>query len=59
MKELVFHRSLLPAMEKMGVAAAAEVEMETLAERLCREVTGSDSVLIGRSEIVAWSRARP
>ena len=47
--------SLLPAMEKLGVATAAEVDIETLAERLRREVTASGSVIIGRSEIGVWS----
>jgi ubiquinone/menaquinone biosynthesis C-methylase UbiE len=48
--------SLLPAMERLGVTTAAEVDIETLAERLRREVTASDSVIIGRSEIGVWSR---
>jgi hypothetical protein len=48
--------SLLPAMEKMGVAMAVEVEVETLAERLRREGTVSGSVIVGRSEVGAWSR---
>lgn len=47
--------SLLPAMEKLGVATAAEVDIETLAERLRREVAASGSVIIGRSEIGVWS----
>lgn len=50
---------LLPAMERFGVAASGEVEVETLAERLRQEVTASDSVIIGRSEIGAWSRVSP
>lgn len=47
--------TLLPTMEQLGVATAAEVEVATLAERLRREVTASGSVIIGRSEIGAWS----
>jgi SAM-dependent methyltransferase len=48
---------LLPTMEQLGVATAAEVEAATLAERLCREAIASGSVIIGRSEIGAWSHA--
>ena len=48
--------AVLPTMEKLGVATAAEVEVTTLAERLCQEVAESDCVIIGRSEIGAWSR---
>jgi SAM-dependent methyltransferase len=48
--------SLLPTMEHLGIATGAEVEIATLAERLQREVTASKHMIIGRSEIVAWSR---
>ncbi len=48
--------SLLPAIEKGGIATAAEVDMETLAERMFREVTTNGSMIIGRSEVGAWSR---
>jgi ubiquinone/menaquinone biosynthesis C-methylase UbiE len=48
--------SLLPMMEQLGVATAAEVEIATLGQRLQREVTASEHMIIGRSEIVAWSR---
>lgn len=48
--------SLLPAMEKLGVTTAAEVDIESLAERMRQEVTACGSVIIGRSEIGAWSR---
>ena len=47
--------SLVPAMERLGVATAAEVEIATLTERLCHEVTTNGSVIIGRSEIATWS----
>jgi len=51
--------SLLPAMEQLGVVTAAEVEAATLTERLRREVNASGSVIIGRSEIGAWSHVQP
>lgn len=48
--------TLLPAMEKFGLATATEVDVATLAERMTQEVAQSDSVIFGRSEIGAWSR---
>lgn len=48
--------SLVPTMERLGVATAAEVEAATLAERMRQEVSAIGSVIIGRSEIGAWSR---
>ena len=48
--------TLLPAMEKFGVATADEVDVATLAERMTQEVVQANSVIIGRSEIGAWSR---
>ena len=47
--------SLLPMMEQLGIATAAEVEIATLAQRLQREVAASEHMIIGRSEIAAWS----
>jgi SAM-dependent methyltransferase len=48
--------SLLPEMEKHGVTTAAEVDIETLAERMAREIAASRSVIVWRSEIGAWTR---
>jgi len=48
--------SILPAMEGAGVARAAEVEIATLKERMRREVTEKGSVVVGRSEVGAWTR---
>ena len=47
--------SLVPTMERLGIATAAEVEIATLTKRLCHEVTTNASVIIGRSEIATWS----
>jgi len=49
-------RTMLPEMERLGVVKASEVDIETLAERLQREVTAGGGIIIGRSEIGAWSR---
>jgi len=48
--------SLLPTMVELGVATAAEVDLETFRDRLLREVTANRSVIVGRSEIGAWTR---
>ena len=50
--------TLLPAMEKFGVATAAEVDVATLAERMTQELAQTNSVIFGRSEVGAWSRAQ-
>jgi ubiquinone/menaquinone biosynthesis C-methylase UbiE len=49
-------RSLVPAMEKFGVATAEEIRVDDLSERLVAEAISTQSVLIDRSEIGAWSR---
>jgi SAM-dependent methyltransferase len=49
-------RSLLPLMEKFGVASTAEVEIETLRERLENEVVGQNGVIVSPSLIGAWVR---
>jgi len=48
--------SLLPVMEQLGIATAADLEIATLAQRLQREVAASEHMIIGRSEIAAWSQ---
>jgi len=48
--------SLAPEMERLGVATAGEVESQTLAERVLAELIATSSVIVGRSEIGAWSR---
>ena len=48
--------TLLPAMEKFGIATAVEVDVPTLAERMTQEVAQTNSVIIGRSEVGAWTR---
>jgi hypothetical protein len=50
---------MLPDMERLGVATAGEVEIATLAARLGREVAEGGGVIVGRSEIGAWSRTWP
>jgi ubiquinone/menaquinone biosynthesis C-methylase UbiE len=49
-------RSLLPAMERLGVASAAEVEIDSLARRIRDEVVAQDGVIIAPLLIGAWAR---
>ena len=48
--------SLLPAIERLRVATADEVDIRTLRDRLWEEVTSEDRVVVGRSEIGIWTR---
>jgi len=49
--------TLVSEMERLGIATASEVDAETLAERVLDEVVQCAGVVVGRSEIGAWSRA--
>ncbi len=49
-------RTLLPEMERLGVATPEEVGIETLADRMMSEALANGCVLIGRMEIGAWCR---
>ena len=43
-------------MERLGVATAGELGMQTLVERITQEMAANRSVIIGRAEIGAWTR---
>jgi SAM-dependent methyltransferase len=47
--------SLASEMERLGVAKASDLDADTLAGRVLEEAIATDSVIIGRSEIGAWS----
>lgn len=49
-------QSLLPAMEKLKIAGAAEVGMSTLAQRIRDEVVALKGVVFSAGFIGAWSR---
>lgn len=49
-------RSLLPMAERLGVATAAEVEIDTLAERLRKEAVEHNACMMPPLLIGAWSR---
>lgn len=48
--------TLLPEMERLGVATASEVGIETMAERLKSEAMNTSSVFVGHHQIAAWAR---
>jgi hypothetical protein len=50
--------TLLPEMERLGVATAAEVGVKTLAERMRNEAIAIGRVMVGYSDIGAWSRVQ-
>ena len=47
--------TLNPTMERLGVATSAEIDYDTLAERMTAQARANSSVIVGRSEIGAWS----
>jgi len=48
--------TILPEMERLGIATAAEVDFPTLSRRVRDEAMRRSSVLIGRMEVGAWTR---
>ncbi|MCU1276406.1 MAG: hypothetical protein JWO48_3837 [Bryobacterales bacterium] len=49
-------RTLLPSLEKLGLATAADVDVETLTRRLSDEVAASNGTVVGPSLVGATSR---
>jgi 2-polyprenyl-3-methyl-5-hydroxy-6-metoxy-1,4-benzoquinol methylase len=47
---------LAPTMEQQGVATAAEIGSDTLADRVEQAVAAGGGIVIGRAEIGAWTR---
>jgi hypothetical protein len=47
---------LLPEILRFGIATEAEVDAETLIERMHKEVVANSSVVVARREIGAWCR---
>jgi SAM-dependent methyltransferase len=48
-------RTLLPQMEKFGIASADDLELPTLVERMQAEAQSTNSVVIGHGQVAAWS----
>ena len=51
--------ALAPAAVQLGVTSEAEIEAETLADRIIRDVAANRSTIVGRAEIGAWARVAP
>jgi hypothetical protein len=49
-------RGVLPLMERFGVATTAELEPETLGERLQDELRAANGIVLSPSMIGAWAR---
>jgi len=49
-------RSMLPLIERFGVASASEVDVDTLADRLRAETVAADAVGKGPDLVSAWTR---
>jgi len=49
-------RTLLPQMERLDLATAAELDIDTYADRVRNELTATGGVIVGRSEVAAWAR---
>ncbi len=48
--------TLVPEMVRLGLVAADQTDFTALADQVLEDATGSDSVIVGRAEIGAWSR---
>lgn len=49
-------RSILPMLERFGISTAAEVDVDTLAERLRREVVTARGTVLCPPMVGAWAR---
>ncbi len=49
-------RSLAPTLQKLKIAAPADVEVDTLADRLCKEVVARRAVVVSYGLVGAWAR---
>lgn len=49
-------RSLLPAIEAAGSATAAQVDVDTLADRIRDQVIAADATITTVSLVAAWTR---
>jgi hypothetical protein len=47
--------TLLPEMERLGIATSSEIGVESLGHRLCAELTASGGAIVAPSVIGAWS----
>lgn len=48
--------TLLPEMERLGLVPSGEIDPDTLVARVVAEVAATESVVVGRGEVGAWTR---
>jgi hypothetical protein len=48
--------TMLPAIEKYGIATSIDAGIDTLFDRMVQEVAPGGGIVIGRAEIGAWSQ---
>jgi hypothetical protein len=48
-------RSLIPTLEKLNIASAAQVRIDTLADRMCKEVFAKRGVAMSYGLVGAWA----
>ncbi len=51
-------RGVVPVMERLGVATAAEVDADTLADRLLADVRSEEGIVIAPPMVGAWAQTR-
>jgi SAM-dependent methyltransferase len=49
-------RTMLPHIERLGLGSAAEIDIDTYADRVRNELIATGGVIVGRAEIGAWAR---
>lgn len=49
-------RSLAPTLEKLNIASAAQVKIDSLADRMCKEVVAKRGVAMSYGLVGAWAR---
>jgi predicted O-methyltransferase YrrM len=52
-------RTLLPDIERLGLATADDLGVETLADRMTAEAIERSAVIVAPHQVGAWSRTRP
>jgi hypothetical protein len=52
-------RSVIPTLEQAGIATEAEIEPDTLEERLKADLTATGGVMISIVVVGAWARTAP
>ena len=50
-------RSLLPEMVRLGVATRAEIDIESLFDRMYGEAVAKESVVVGHLQVGVWCNA--